>query len=193
MPGATADCERITASFLGQPVNTLTCLAFLFGAALIWSKRRDLPTTLLVAGVGLGSIAFHGPMPPGAGYLHDVTIVWALTWVALSDLSQVRWWPPAFVVGAASAGTSALADPGQAVLVTAVVLIELRSPGRRGERLLTLTFLGIGAVIGRLAASGGPLCRPNSIWQGHGLWHLAAATALTFWALVIRALPEPAK
>lgn len=28
-----------------------------------------------------------------------------------------------------------------------------------------------------------PLCEPDSIWQGHGFWHLGAAAAVTFMVL----------
>ena len=45
-----------------------------------------------------------------------------------------------------------------------------------------LALLAIVAVIGRLGTAGGPLCRPESIWQPHGLWHVGAAAAVVWWA-----------
>ncbi|HKX73861.1 MAG TPA: hypothetical protein VJR05_00515 [Acidimicrobiia bacterium] len=183
MPGAIADCERILPGFFGQPVNTITCLGFLVGAATIWQRRGDRPTALLVAGVGLGSIAFHGPMFPGAELLHDVTIAWVLIWIVLWDLGRVSWWPGAFLIGAAASATPAVADPGQALLAGAVVISQLRRPTT--QRLMVLAVAATGAIIGRLSATGGPLCRPDTIWQGHGWWHLSAAAALTGWALYL--------
>ena len=41
-----------------------------------------------------------------------------------------------------------------------------------------LAVLGLAAVIGRLGATGGPLCDPDSLLQPHGFWHVAAAAAL---------------
>lgn len=181
VPGAAADCERILPGFFGQPVNTVTCLGFLIGATVVWRRRADLPTALLLAGVGLGSIAFHGPMFPGAEYLHDVTIVWALIWIVLWEYGRVSWWPAAFLVGAAVSATPALADPGQGLLAAAVVISQLRRPTR--GRLAILAVAAVGAIVGRLAATGGPLCFPDSVWQGHGFWHLSAAAALTGWGL----------
>ena len=39
------------------------------------------------------------------------------------------------------------------------------------------------AVVGRLGATGGPLCDPGSWLQPHGLWHISAAAALGWWAV----------
>jgi len=47
-----------------------------------------------------------------------------------------------------------------------------------------------GAVVFALSRTGGPLCRPESLLQGHALWHLATAGALAAWG--ISALPDPA-
>jgi hypothetical protein len=41
----------------------------------------------------------------------------------------------------------------------------------------------VGAVVGTLSRTGWPLCNPDSIWQGHGFWHVASAAALAIWAL----------
>jgi hypothetical protein len=46
-----------------------------------------------------------------------------------------------------------------------------------------LALLAVVAVIGRLGATGGPLCDPDSLWQPHGLWHVGAAVVVVWWAL----------
>jgi hypothetical protein len=183
LPGAAVDCELIGAGFWGQPVNTATCLAFLIGAAYIWRKRRDPAMSLLVALVGLGSIAFHGPMPPGGEFLHDVTIVWVLAWVILVETGRTSRWALIFLAGAVLSAIPVVANPSQALLAVGVGVVQIRSRDQRPLRLLTLGLLLGGAVFGRLSASGGPFCDPDSLWQGHGLWHIIAALALTIWAV----------
>lgn len=58
-------CERTDPSLWSEPLNAVTNLAFLVAAALLWRQAgrgpgRDVRAlTLLIAAVGLGSIAFH--------------------------------------------------------------------------------------------------------------------------------------
>jgi len=66
------------------------------------------------------------------------------------------------------------------------IVTDLRN-GRDWRGLLgPVTLLAGVAVLGRLGATGAPLCDPGSVLQPHGLWHLGAATAVLWWALVHR-------
>lgn len=145
--GAIRDCETIGGTFLGQPINTLTTIAFVIAGVIVWrSTRRRWVAAALVA-TGVGSFLFHGPMPPYAQLAHDVTLWFLVAVVAISIIAEYRStheWRP-------------LLGPG---LLLAVV-----------------------AIIGRLGATGNPLCDPGSPWQPHGLWHLGSAVAVTWWAL----------
>lgn len=180
-PGAAVDCERILASWWGQPVNTATCAAFLIGAGVIWWRGADRVMAALVAMIGVGSIAFHGPMPAWGEFLHDLTIVWALVWVILIELRLLRFWPLAFLFGGLLALTPAVADPGQAVLAAATLTVQLRARDQISLRRVSIGLLALGALIGTLSRTGWPLCDPDSWWQGHGVWHVLSATALTLW------------
>lgn len=168
-------------------MSTVTSAAFVVAGAVIWWRRRDLPTSLAVAMVGVGSILDHGPRPPGAEWLHDATLLWVLAWIVLVETRQVRWWPAGLALSAGLAVTPVIADPSQALLGALVVLLQIRSPQRRRLRLATVGLLGIGALIGRLSDEG-IWCDPDSLLQGHALWHLAAAAALTIWGVEIRPL-----
>jgi hypothetical protein len=64
-----------------------------------------------------------------------------------------------------------------------VLAAFLSRPGWRSA-VPPILLLGFAAIVGRLSATGGPLCRPESLLQGHGFWHLAAAIAVTWWALL---------
>jgi hypothetical protein len=180
---ATADCERILESWWGQPINTVTAAAFVVGAVFVWWRRRDLPTSLLLAAIGAGSIAFHGPMPAWGEFLHDASIVLTLAWILLVETGRKPFWPVAFAIGLALSAAPVIADPAQALLAVAVIGVILVASRRRPQRLAALGVLAAGALVGTLSRTGGPLCDPESILQGHGFWHLAAAAALTLWAM----------
>lgn len=80
-------CERTDPSLWSEPLNAVTNLAFLVAAALLWRQAgrdagRDIRVlTLLIAAVGLGSIAFH-------------TI--ATRWAALLDIGFIAVFVLAF-------------------------------------------------------------------------------------------------
>jgi hypothetical protein len=186
VPGAAVDCEQILDGWWGQPVNTATCIGFLIGGIVIWRRGVDRVAALLITAIGVGSIAFHGPMPPWGEFVHDVTIVWALTWVILVELGLQRLSPGAFAVTGLLALTPAIADPSQALLATAVLVVQLRSRDQRPLRLVGVGLLALGALIGTLSRTGWPLCDPDSLLQGHGFWHLSSAAALTIWGGWIR-------
>ncbi|MEX0667904.1 MAG: hypothetical protein WD313_06205 [Acidimicrobiia bacterium] len=176
----------ILQSWWGQPVNTITATAFIVAGALIWWRRRDVATSLLVAAIGVGSIAFHGPMPPWGEFLHDISIVLTLVWVLLVEMKRQHLWPLGLALAAAASVTPVVADPAQAVLAVAVIGFVAVPQQKRVLRLQAVAILAAGGLVGTLSRTGWPLCDPDSIWQGHGFWHLAAAAALTVWGVAIR-------
>lgn len=136
----------------------------------------------LVAMIGIGSIAFHGPMPFWGEFVHDLAIVWALVWVILVELRLWRWSLLALPLSGLLALTPAVADPGQALLAATTLFIQLRANDHRTQRRIGIGLLAVGALIGTLSRTGWPLCDPDSLWQGHGFWHICSAAALTLWA-----------
>lgn len=95
-----SDCERLRDGPIAQPVNTLTSAAYVVAAGAVagrgWpsggrSRVEALGYCSLLALVGLGSIAYHGPQPPGAKALHDLPIVALLgTAVGLPVVRRIR-------------------------------------------------------------------------------------------------------
>lgn len=154
--------------------------------ALVWSRRRDAATGVLVASVGVGSIAFHGPMPFWGEFIHDVSIALTLVWVLLVETQRTRFWPLGFAVAAAASITPVVADPVQAVLAVVVLAAVALPIPQRPRRFQAVAILAVGGLVGTLSRTGGPFCNPESIWQGHGIWHLAAAASLAIWGLAIR-------
>ncbi|MGD2101206.1 MAG: hypothetical protein PVG83_03150 [Acidimicrobiia bacterium] len=148
--GALKDCERITESLLGQPVNSLTALAFVIVGSLLFVMTRRRWVAVGSIGTGVGSFLFHGPMPTGAQLTHDLTL-WFLVVVAVIAM-----------------------------------VTDLRNGTDWRGLVGPLALLAVVAVIGRLGATGGPLCDPDSVLQPHGIWHLGAATAILWWATAYR-------
>ena len=110
--GQTATIEEIGDGILQQQVNALSSGAYtVFGLWLIWRALRqsgsDKPVEifygLALAGVGVGSIAFHGPVPPGARLLHDLTIAAVLAVIAARNLGVLAKWGRKRVMGSALA------------------------------------------------------------------------------------------
>lgn len=183
MTGALRDCEEVVHFFLGQPVNSLTALAFVVGGAVI--IRRSDKTWVGIASIatGVGSFLFHGPMPVLSEWAHDVTLAWLLLVVAGDGRSWERWTRlPGLLFLALVIAIPGAGDP-VGVVLAALAIVLLLADDRSSITVAPLTLLVVVAVVGRLGATGGPLCDPTSPWQPHGLWHLGAATAVVWWAV----------
>lgn len=100
-----SDCEALHAGLLGQPANSLSSLAYVAGGAYVLRRGGLAGPALALGAVGIGSVLYHGPMPPGAEALHDGTIV-----ALLAGAAAVAWRrrslprPPAVAVVALAAG-----------------------------------------------------------------------------------------
>lgn len=190
----------------GQPVNSVTSLAFIVVGAVILAanrpygairvnaaerrRRQRLVYGALAVATGAGSFIFHGPAPSWAEPAHDLPLVAILAFVAadaVSDLTGRRlsaaWWvlPSLLIVAAAElAGTGRSAIQGVAgVIAVAASLLRYRArPHARRTIAMSLAILGTGALIGTLSRSGVILCDPGSVLQGHGVWHVLAAAAI---------------
>jgi hypothetical protein len=136
-----SDCEALRDGWLGQPVNTLSSLAYVLAGAYVLRRGGPRIPALALAAVGAGSVLYHGPMTPGAGLAHDGSIVVLAATIPLAWRRRSLRWPP---VTAAIAGGAAIA-----------------------VNLLTRT--------------GAPLCRPESLLQGHAAWHALTALAIALW------------
>lgn len=184
--GALRDCEAVVDALWGQPVNSLTSLAFVVGGILIiWLTSLTWVGIASIA-TGVGSSLFHGPMPSYSGWVHDLTLAWLILVVAGVGRSWERWsWIPGLVVIAGLSAIPGVADPLAVTLAVLTVVLLLRED-RSMSTVGPLALLAVVAVIGRLGATDGPLCDPDSVWQPHGLWHVGAATAVAWWAVVRR-------
>ena len=139
---------------IAQPVNTATSLAFVAAAGVtaLRSRRRGTPYaaqevtfSALLALVGVGSVAFHGPQPRGSKVLHDAPIAGLLALALATPLvrraggrTSLPGWSPKRGVALAGVGAAA----------------------------------AVAYAAGRTSA---PTCCPDCVVQFHGLWHVLAA------------------
>jgi len=186
------DCEQAAAGWLLQPVNAVSSLAFVVAAIVLAARTGQRWIPVALAATGIGSFLFHGPVPPGSEWAHDVSLAWLL---AVAGAAGTRWertvgWTTLVAFGITFAILPVIADPVAAVTaVVAIAAILWRDRSRR--TLAALALLGTGAVVGRLSATGALWCQPDSLLQGHAFWHLAAATAVTVWALGLPSANRP--
>ena len=196
-----SDCEAIGDGILKQPVNAWTSLSFsvvglliVFSATRVEGPERLIRITFgaLLVATGIGSFLFHGPQTTGSHFIHDITFLAALWFLAVMNLNEAyAWWPGtgwiAFAVGLGILALVLVLFPDATNALTGVTLVAVvvgdLALQRRGGFIGGWYGVALGAmaiavgflVLGR---SGSPLCDPASALQGHGGWHLFAAIAL---------------
>lgn len=166
--------------------------------------------------LGIGSFAFHGTMRAWGGYIDVLSMHAFIAFVLVYDLDRVHRWSWArFVKG--FAGLLALFSVLIAVVppehgktlfagfVILVLLVEaavsypaLRpwSTVRLDPRRMPWFWTGLGLfvvanVIWNLSRTGGVWCDPDSLLQGHAVWHLLTAASVGAFYLYFRGEGEP--
>jgi len=160
-PGAS-DCEHLGDGFLAQPVNALSSLAYVaVGVELMaraWQQRsRRWPSVGLAAFGALVAAEGAGSVGfhgPGDSVSHRIH-------------------------DAGIGGTLAF------VAATEVLALVRRPRRRRARRrfVIAAALLAVATAINLVTRTGDPLCRPDSLLQGHAAWHVLTALALREWAL----------
>jgi hypothetical protein len=215
-----SDCEHIGQGLLAQPANTLSSLAYVLAGLLILGRTlagrpgaRMAPAVyaVTVIGVGIGSAAFHGPMPAWGRFGHDFSIAAVLAFVIGYDVAFARGAAVnaglAMFVAIAGACAVVLAvspDAGNvldAVLVVGAVLGEIgasRSDTGRTTAdgrlwMLIAGVVAIGALLNALGRTDAPLCEPDSPMQLHALWHVLTAFVLWLYGSAVVGPREQAR
>lgn len=189
-------CEWAADGPLVEPVSAVTSLVFVVAAVLLAARRRraaQAPApayTLLVAGVGMGSFVQHGPDPAWSDPAHDLPLAGVLCFLAADTLAALtgrrrRWWwwvVPTGVLMVPVVLVPRAGDLAQVVVAGVaggLLLVRARrEPAARVPAAVAVALLAVGGLVGTLSRTGGPLCDPSSLLQGHAVWHLASAAAL---------------
>jgi hypothetical protein len=203
-----SDCEVLRDEALAQPVNAVSSLAYVVvGVAIvavaIGRRRAVLPSVVYgacLAGVGIGSVLFHGPQPAGSRVLHDLPILVTVIFIVVRDLVVVRPGLPhpwaVFVLGSVAATAATIVEPDSgaaltgvgvgaiAVLETIVYRRRLRPVGTARQRRAYVTIIAVAALAAAtwlLGRTGSPACDPDATFQFHGLWHLVSSLVFGLW------------
>lgn len=201
------DCEVLGDGLLAQPVNALTSLGYaVLGIVVVvltrWLRTRrgeSLLFGLLLVGVGLGSVLFHGPQPAGSKALHDLPILLIGVLMLLHDASLLRagvrpltgFAFVAPVLTIAGPAVPAIVPPLAGLVLAAVVVLEVvvhrgrhrPVPARRRRQLLLAigVLVALGGASWVLGRTDAPLCDPDTVAQPHGLWHLLSGLVFALW------------
>jgi hypothetical protein len=182
---AAGDCERIRPGLVGQPVNAASCLAYLAAAGWLWRRLRRSASASpeaavfcgLVAANGVGGVAFHGPGDRASHWLHDTALVGTLSAMAVERAGLA-----AGLAGVAGVGLAVRPDATNAAsLVGGLLVAGNEARRRRRPSGITGALLLAAAGINVVSRTGGPCCRPDSVIQGHAMWHALTAAALANW------------
>jgi hypothetical protein len=160
---------------------------------------------LAVASNAVGGVLYHGFQTPGAGWVHDLCLLSVLAFIVVFDVARFRarktGWTLWVYLAALAALAALLAMVPSATDAMSVLLgfgagvgelaeykHELpatRAEGltaRRAARLGVLVALALGATAFLVGRTGGSLCRPESVFQWHAVWHVLAAAAMGLYA-----------
>ena len=177
--------------FWGEPLNSVSNLAFLVAAvALWWATRADRPAIralpILIGLIFLGSVAFHTTATRwGAAADSGFIAVFMLYFTAL--YTHLYWgvpWRRAWLAAPAFAAFTvllAVTVGGQSMYVAALTVligltIAMRVTGRPGWRRFAVASL-VFAVSLTFRTIDGAVCEALPIGT-HFLWHLLNATTL---------------
>ncbi|WP_430416085.1 ceramidase domain-containing protein [Parasphingorhabdus sp.] len=202
-----------TGAILLQPANSISSLGFVFAGFLmiLMAASRDwqsafppLAANVLGAAaiiVGIGSLLLHATLTLW-GQFFDVLgmylisgffLIRALTkWQRIPDRRAMIYY--ALLCAVLVAILYALPEVRRwlfAVVLLAAIILELvfarplRPQARTGYYVAGLVSNIIAFIIWNLDQNG-QLCAPDSLWQGHAVWHLLGALALWFAFLYYR-------
>ncbi len=214
-PGTSVDCtatlcfcETPSDGPWRQPANTWSNLApLLISLAVAADAARRRLTVLgfafpaMLVFQGLGAMFFHASLKSWAGAIDAssmFTIVGLLLSINLLRAGRVTraglvgLWLALVAAGLALGWVAPeVVSPVMFLLVIAVLGSEVwlarhgRTPFPTWFRVGIWVFLAGVAVWFGSAIEGAPLCRPDSLWQGHALWHVTSAVAIgLFWVHV---------
>jgi hypothetical protein len=204
-------CGRFASGFFGEPLNSFSNLAFVFGAFYAWHvwrsnvnrDRWQLILFILSAGIGFGSFIFHSAPTPNTLLADLVPIqIFALAFLGYVALKYLRLSSKAvvvililFLVGRQS--WVALVPPGAlgggithvpALFLLVAITFVLRRKGLLLWRYLACASVAYSAAL--LVRSWDLAVCSYFPWGLHWAWHILTALTASILVLGIAAKPN---
>jgi hypothetical protein len=147
-----SDCEVLHGGLWGQPVNSLSSLAYVAAAAYVLRRGGPSGPAVALGLVGVGSVLYHGPMPRGAGLAHDGSIAaLAAACVAVAWRRRSFGRPPVVALVALTAGAAV-----NVLTRTGAPLCDPESLVQGHAAWHVLTAVAVGAWLGGWQRDGAP-------------------------------------
>ncbi len=186
-------CESVREGIVRQPSNAISSGAFVVVALFVLVRSRSSAAwrfACAVFVVGVGSAFFHASLTFWGQTIDVLGMYLVATFLLLDSLSRSRRWSAVnqnvlYVGGNAAllallAGLPSLRRYAFAALVLAILWSEWT---HRHRGIVTAPRRALAAAVGVLAFGFGVwilditrvVCAPDSVWQGHALWHVSGA------------------
>ncbi len=154
----------------------------------------------LVCAIGTGSMFFHGSMTTWGGLIDNITMNTFVSFLFLWDIKRLfklddklfvfiyvganiigAWFSLVPHLGRKMFGVLAGFMAGLELLILILQKIGLIRIKRSIKLFIySIGTFGLAVVVWTLSKTGGPWCLPDSILQGHALWHFLVAIAPFF-------------
>jgi len=177
------DCELVRSGFPGQPVAAYSALAFVIAGVALIAHRRPPGARiygLLLVAVGASSFMFHALSTSGVGESIAILalVTWTIAWARFEVTPAIvrRW-----ALGAAAlAALVWLLPDGRHVLTALAIaaIVAALAPLRDATVRIAFALMAVAVLVYLLSRTGGLLCAPASLFQGHALWHVLSAVSL---------------
>lgn len=200
------DCEAFGSGWLVQPINAVSSLAFtVVGVAMVgWVRSSSGPERVVRTGftvgmvaTGIGSFLFHGPQTSGSQFLHDITFLVTVAILAVANLGVGLHWATSTkwsVIALFTVATvvALVVSPGVTNVITGVAVallvvgdVAVRRVGTVSRTWFAAAMIALVVALAFLVLgrTGNLLCDPESVIQGHGMWHVFGAVSLGAYAV----------
>lgn len=160
---------------------------------------------LAVASNAVGGLLFHGVRSEGATWVHDQAILAVLLFASVFALARFAGWRATWTVTAFGTALAAMGIllalvPDSSYAMFAVLGVgagawelgeyrhevpAIRAEGltsRRAARLGVVAVAALAATAFFVGRTGAALCRPESVFQWHAVWHVLGAVAMALYA-----------
>ena len=184
-------CEAVRPTGIRQPSNSASSLAFVLVALLVLARgsNKTIATlfALTLAFVGIGSAYFHATLSFTGQFFDVLGMYLVATLALLMSVNKIRRMSTGVMFGLYAAMNALLA----VVLYTApewrrwifgallvgIIWAELRDRESRKPYLIRAVVVMTVAFIIWIADFTRVLCAPESLVQGHAVWHILGAVA----------------